>query len=158
MALEHTEKTPEVMIEHCPRDLAAEKLLDLFFRIHYVVGMKVEDTLRTNDILNRHQVAVLWTIRSEGIEGLSMRRKYIENTMTGWYDISSSAISKAIRAIAKSPLELITIEEHPKSAREKLITLTPRGQKFVHAMVKNGTAMCRWFLDNMSEYDAERDI
>ena len=51
MALEHTERTPEVMIEHCPRDLAAEKLLDLFFRIHYVVGMKVEDTLRTNDIL-----------------------------------------------------------------------------------------------------------
>ena len=27
-----------------------------------------------------------------------------------------------------------------------------------NAMVKNGTAMCRWFLDNMSEYDAERDI
>ena len=78
--------------------------------------------------------------------------------MTGWYDISSSAISKAIRAIAKSPLELITIEEHPKSAREKLITLTPRGQKFVHAMVKNGTSMCRWFLDNMSKYEAERDI
>jgi len=158
MALEHTQNTPEVMVEHCPRDEAAEKLLDLFFRIHYVVGMKVEDTLRTNDILNRHQVAVLWTIRSEGIEGLSMRRKYIENTMTGWYDISSSAISKAIRALAKSPLELITIEEHPKSAREKLITLTPRGQKFVHGMVKNGTSMCRWFLDNMSKYDAERDI
>ena len=83
MALEHTQNTPEVTVEHCPRDEAAERLLDLFFRIHYVVGMKVQDTLRTTDILNRHQVAVLWTIRSEGIEGLSMRRKYIENTMTG---------------------------------------------------------------------------
>jgi len=118
----------------------------------------VNDTLRTFDTLNRHQVAVLWTIRSEGINGRSMRRKYIENVMTGWYDISSSAISKAIRAIAKPPLGLITIEEHPQSAREKLVSLTPRGEQFVHAMVQNGSSMCAWFLDNMARWDGEPDV
>lgn len=147
-----------VDIAPCPRDEAAATLLNLFFRIHFIVGMKVNDTLRTFDTLNRHQVAVLWTIRSEGINGRSMRRKYIENVMTGWYDISSSAISKAIRAIAKQPLGLISIEEHPKSAREKLITLTPRGEEFVHAMVQNGSSMCAWFLENMSRWEGEPDV
>ena len=47
-------------IEHIPRADAAKKLLHRFYPVHYVVGMKVEDTLRTNDLLNRHQVAVLW--------------------------------------------------------------------------------------------------
>ena len=147
-----------VDISPCPRDEAARTLLNLFFRIHFIVGMKVNDTLRTFDTLNRHQVAVLWTIRSEGINGRSMRRKYIENVMTGWYDISSSAISKAIRAIAKPPLGLITIEEHPQSAREKLVSLTPRGEEFVHAMVQNGSSMCAWFLDNMARWDGEPDV
>ena len=147
-----------VDIAPCPRDKAAGTLLNLFFRIHFIVGMKVNDTLRTFDTLNRHQVAVLWTIRSEGLNGRAMRRKYIENVMTGWYDISSSAISKAIRGIAKPPLGLISIEEHPKSAREKLITLTPRGEEFVHAMVQNGSSMCGWFLDNLSRWEGEPDV
>ncbi len=147
-----------VDIVPCDRNEAASTLLNLFFRIHFVVGMKVNDTLRTFDTLNRHQVAVLWTIRSEGVNGRSMRRKYIENVMTGWYDISSSAISNAIRGIAKPPLGLITIEEHPKSAREKLVTLTARGDEFVHAMVQNGSSMCAWFLDNMSRWDGEPDV
>ena len=142
----------------CPRDEAARTLLNLFFRVHFIVGMKVNDTLRTFDTLNRHQVAVLWTIRSEGINGRSMRRKYIENVMTGWYDISSSAISKAIRAISKPPLGLITIEEHPQSAREKLVSLTPRGEEFVHAMVQNGSSMCAWFLGNMERWEGEPDV
>ena len=145
-------------IEHIPREGAAKKLLDLFYPVHYAVGMKVEDTLRTNEILHRHQVAVLWIIRSEGKDGMTMRRKYLENVISGWYDISSSAISKAIRAMAKPPLQLITIEEHPQSAREKLIALTPIGMDFLQEMVENGTMMCRWYLGRMSQWESEADV
>ena len=87
------------------REDAAKKLLDLFYPVHYVVGMKVEDTLRTNDLLNRHQVAVLWIIRSEGTNGISMRRKNIENALTGWYETSSSAISKAVTSAGQATPE-----------------------------------------------------
>ena len=120
--------------------------------------MKVEDTLRTNDVLNRHQVAVLWIIRSEGENGQLMRRKYLETVMTGWYDIGSSAISKTIRALAKPPLQLITIVEHPLSAREKLIELTPKGIDFLEKMAENGSLLCDWYLGAMSRWEGESDV
>ena len=145
-------------IPHIPRKDAAKKLLDLFYPVHYVVGMKVEDTLRTNDLLNRHQVAVLWIIRSEGTNGISMRRKNIENALTGWYETSSSAISKAVRALAKPPLSLVTIQEHPQSAREKLVTLTPAGEKFLLQMTNNGVLLCSWYLASMERFNEEMDV
>lgn len=145
-------------IEHVRREDAAKKLLDLFYPVHYVVGMKVEDTLRTNDMLNRHQIAVLWIIRSEGKDGISMRRKNIENALTGWYETSSSAISKAIRALAKPPLSLVRIQEHPQSAREKLVTLTPEGEKFLLQMTNNGVLLCNWYLASMDKWNTEMDI
>ena len=145
-------------IPHIQREDAAKKLLDLFYPVHYVVGMKVEDTLRTNDLLNRHQVAVLWIIRSEGTNGISMRRKNIENALTGWYETSSSAISKAVRALAKPPLSLVTIQEHPQSAREKLVTLTPAGEKFLLQMTNNGVLLCSWYLSAMERFPEEMDV
>ena len=145
-------------IPHIPREDAAKKLLDLFYPVHYVVGMKVEDTLRTNDLLNRHQVAVLWIIRSEGTNGISIRRKNIENALTGWYETSSSAISKAVRALAKPPLSLVTIQEHPQSAREKLVTLTPAGEKFLLQMTNNGVLLCSWYLASMERFNEEMDV
>ena len=87
-----------------------------------------------------------------------MRRKYVEKELTGWYDISSSAISKAIRGLASKDLNLIKIEEHPKSAREKLLTLTPTGAEFMQRMVKNGSLMCDWFLGEMSRWESEVDV
>ena len=150
--------TTKPNIEHVPREDAAKKLLYRFYPVHYVVGMKVEDTLRTNDLLNRHQVAVLWIIRSEGEDGVSMRRKNIENALTGWYETSSSAISKAVRALAKPPLSLVTIQEHPQSAREKLVTLTPAGEKFLLQMTNNGVLLCKWYLSSMDRWNTEMDV
>ena len=150
--------TTKPNIEHVPREDAAKKLLYRFYPVHYVVGMKVEDTLRTNDLLNRHQVAVLWIIRSEGEDGVSMRRKNIENALTGWYETSSSAISKAVRALAKPPLSLVTIQEHPQSAREKLVTLTPAGEKFLLQMTNNGVLLCKWYLSSMDRWSTEMDV
>ena len=137
---------------------AAQHLLELLYRVHYVVGMKVQDTLRTDDTLDRHQIAVLWIIRSEGVDGRSIPRKYVEKQLTSWYDISSSAISKAIRALASAEINLLTITEHPSSGREKLIELTPAGARFVQQMTRNGSAMCDWFLENMSLWEHGMDV
>ena len=140
------------------RAVAAQHLLELLYRVHYVVGMKVQDTLRTDDTLDRHQIAVLWIIRSEGVDGRSIPRKYVEKQLTSWYDISSSAISKAIRALASAEINLLTITEHPSSGREKLIELTPAGARFVQQMTRNGSAMCDWFLENMSLWEHEINV
>lgn len=137
---------------------AALRILELLYRVHYVVGMKVQDTLRTDDKLDRHQIAVLWIIRSEGTDGRSIPRKYVEKQLTGWYEISSSAISKAIRALASTEINLLTITEHPSSGREKLIELTPAGVRFVQQMTRNGSAMCEWFLENMDLWEEEVDV
>ncbi len=137
---------------------AAQHLLELLYRVHYVVGMKVQDTLRTDDTLDRHQIAVLWIIRSEGVDGRSIPRKYVEKQLTSWYDISSSAISKAIRALASPDINLLTITEHPSSGREKLIALTPEGLRFMQQMTRNGWAMCDWFLENMTLWESEVDV
>ncbi|TDU31223.1 DNA-binding MarR family transcriptional regulator [Panacagrimonas perspica] len=142
-------------IAHVPRAQAARALLDLFYPVHYAVGMKVEDTLRSSAALDRQQAIILWLVRSEGEGGEVMRRKYIEATMTSWYDITGSSISKAIRSLAKPPLRLLTIEEHPDSAREKLIRLTEKGKRFIAQMEENGTALCTWFLGEFSNRDVD---
>lgn len=145
-------------VQSITRSEAPQRLLELLYRVHYVVGMKVQDTLRTDDRLDRHQIAVLWIIRSEGVDGRSIPRKYVEKQLTGWYDISSSAISKAIRALASKDINLLNITEHPSSGREKLIELTPAGLRFMQQMTRNGSGMCDWFLENMSQWDEEVDV
>ena len=145
-------------IERVERSIASHRLFELLYRVHYVVGMKVQDTLRTDDTLDRHQIAVMWIIRSEGVDGRSIPRKYVEKQLTSWYEISSSAISKAIRSLASPKISLLTITEHPSSGREKLIELTPEGIQFMQQMTRNGSAMCEWFLENMSLWEREVDV
>lgn len=145
-------------VKSVDRSHAARHLLELLYRLHYVVGMKVQDTLRTSDGLDRHQTAVLWIIRSEGADGRSIPRKYVEKQLTSWYDISSSAISKAIRGLASKDIGFLNITENPSSGREKLIELTPEGVAFMQKMTRNGSAMCEWYLDNMSQWASEVDV
>jgi DNA-binding MarR family transcriptional regulator len=42
--------------------------------------------------------------------------------------------------MARPPLALVQISEDPRSAREKLITLTPKGEQFLEAMAARGEA------------------
>ena len=120
--------------------------------------MKVEDSLRSSDAIDRHQIAILWVIRTVGKDGVSIPRKQLESVMSGWYEISSSALSKSIRSIAKPPLQFLSIEESPQSAREKVVSLTRAGRDFVQTMVRNGTAMCTWYLGEMSQWEGEVDV
>jgi DNA-binding MarR family transcriptional regulator len=120
-----------------PEGTAAAELQEFFYPIHYQIGMAFEDALR-HGVLTRKQSAILWMIRSAGEGGRRMRRKDIVRSMQSWFEVTNSGISKAIRGMARSPLALVEITEDPRSAREKLISLTPKGERFVAAMATRG--------------------
>lgn len=120
---------------------AAAEFLEFFYPIHYKLGMTLEDALRSGK-LTRKQVAILWLIRSEG-KGKSMRRKDIEQRIATWFEVSSSAITKALRAMARPPLGFVQIVEDPHSGREKLVLLTTKGERFLSSMVTEGENFIR---------------
>lgn len=134
------------------------ELLELFYPIHYTVGMTIEDTLRSGKALNRHQTVIMWLIRSQGVDGKLMRRKFVEKAMMDWFEITSSSVSKALRAMSKPPLGLIQIMEDPDSGREKLIKLTPKGERFTLQMVGNGQALMRWAIDQMTPEEVDMGV
>lgn len=115
----------------------AAELQEFFYPIHYQIGMALEDALR-GGLLTRKQSAILWMIRSAGEGGRGMRRKDIVQSMQSWFEVTNSGLSKAIRGMARPPLALVEITEDPHSAREKLITLTAKGEHFVASMAARG--------------------
>ena len=118
------------------KETVAAELQEFFYPIHYQIGMAFEDSLR--GVLTRKQSAILWMIRSAGEDGRRMRRKDIVRSMQSWFEVTNSGLSKAIRGMARPPLALVEIAEDPRSAREKLITLTAKGERFVAAMAERG--------------------
>ncbi len=127
---------------------AAAEFLEFFYPIHYKLGMTLEDALRSGT-LTRKQVAILWLIRSEG-KGKSMRRKDIEQRIATWFEVSSSAITKALRAMARPPLGFVQVLEDPRSGREKLVLLTVKGERFLSTMVAEGQEFIRTILDQLT--------
>ena len=143
---------PATELRTISHEEAAGCFLELFYPIHYAIGMQVEDALRGSGELDRHQTVVMWLLRSEGLHrgGNSMRRKEIERCLTTWYDITSSTVSKALRSLAKPPHNFIVISEDPESGREKLVTVTPAGKRYYKRMVDNASAFIKLATDRMS--------
>lgn len=139
------------------RENAPKEFLELFFPIHYTVGMTVEDTLRSS-ILTRQQTIILWLIHSKGADSKTMSRKDIVKAMSYWFELTSSAISKALRSLAKPPLGFVNITEDPKSGREKIIHLTPKGEKFLRQMMENGRLLIKRLTDKMTDKEIDQGI
>jgi len=139
------------------KDRNSSAYLELFFPIHYKVGIAIEDTLRS-EALSRQQTCILWMIRSKGIDGESMRRKDIEKALQSWFEVSSSAVSKALRALCKPPLELITMVEDPASGREKLVSLTPEGKRFLSGAIANGVELMDWMTSQLTDDEIKQGI
>jgi DNA-binding MarR family transcriptional regulator len=129
---------PRITTANRSDELCGE-LLELFYPVHYRVGMALEDALRDGR-LTRKQVAILWLIRSIGGERRGLSRKQIQQAVTDWFEVSNSQITKALRAMARPPLGLIQIVEDPKSGREKQVLLTPKGERFLLTLVERGRA------------------
>lgn len=131
--------------------------LDLFFPIHYLAGIQVEDAMKCG-VLSRQQICILWTIRTQGENGESMRRKEIERAMASWYEVTSSAISKSLRALTKPPLDYLTMVEDPDNGREKIVRLTPKGRDFLKEMIKNGEAVMAQFVEGLEDHEIQPGI
>lgn len=117
----------------------AEALLEFFYPIHYRLLMTLEDVLR-RDRISRKQTAILWLLRCEGGAAGELPRKEIERLLAEWFEVTSSAITKSLRALSEPPLELIEVVPRAESRREKMIVLTPRGRKFLAEMMRDGIA------------------
>jgi DNA-binding MarR family transcriptional regulator len=123
-------------------------LLELFYPIHYKAGMAVEDAMRAG-VLTRKQVAVLWLLRSEGGGRAGVRRKDIERSVESWFEVSSSAITKSIRKMARAPHRLVEMVESPDSGREKRVFLTPRGEAFIETMIARGEKFLQEIVEQL---------
>ena len=129
---------------------AARQFLELYYPIHYQAGIGVEDALR-GDNLSRHQVAVLWLIHSQGENGERMPRKAIVAALENWFEISNAAITKALRAMAQPPLELVQLTEDPTSGREKIVRLTDEGEAHLGEMIRRGTEYVQLIVDELND-------
>ena len=127
----------------------AAVFLEFFYPFHYKGGMALEDALRCGQ-LSRKQVAILWLIRSEGEQGKRMRRKEIERSIQTWFEVSSSAITKALRSMVRPPLSLVQIVEDKQSAREKQVRLTAKGERFLATMVAEGEKFEQQIVDQLT--------
>ena len=139
------------------RKHAAALFLDQYYPFHYEVGFTIERALR-DPRLTQHQTVMLWIIHATvGDEG-RMPRKAIDKQLKLWFDVTSSAVSKALRGLAKPPLSLLVIEENPESARAKYVSLTSEGRQMVAGMNERGVEIVRRIVDQMPEQDIERGL
>ncbi|MEO0436791.1 MAG: winged helix DNA-binding protein [Pseudomonadota bacterium] len=137
------------------REKASADYLKLFYPFHYRVGFAVENALR-GGILTQHQTVILWIIHSEGGSAKSMRRKDIEARISAWFDLTSSAVSKALRSMAKGDKPLLRMSEDPRSGREKLVSLTSDGERYIAGMITRAEKVIREIIQGL-EGDEIRD-
>jgi DNA-binding MarR family transcriptional regulator len=83
--------------------------------------------------------------------GRSMRRKEIVLRLQDWFDVSSPAITKALRGMARPPIGLVRLVEDAASAREKRVILTPKGDEFIRTMVERGRAFLQPLMEQLPE-------
>lgn len=136
---------------------AAKDFLDLFYPVHYKIGIGIEDALRGGR-LSRHQVAILWLIRSAGEGGRTIPRKEIERSITRWFELKNSAISKVLRGMAREPMSLLEIREHPLSGREREVVLTNKGAREIDRMVEDGRRFIQSMVDHLSSTEAAQGV
>lgn len=136
---------------------AARDFLGLYFPYHYEVGFSVERAMR-DPRLTQLQNVILWTLRSSGDSQHAMPRKRIEALLGPWFEVTSSAFSKSLRGMMAEPLALLKLEEHPDSAREKLVTLSPAGLAAVEAMANRGEAFIARIVDELKEHEIEEGM
>lgn len=131
--------------------------LRLFYPFHYQVGYTIESSLRGRQ-LSQHQTVILWIIHSEGERGVMMRRKDIELRIGAWFDITSSAISKALRSLARADMPYLEITEDPHSGREKRVTMTAEGQRQIQKMIRRSESFIARIVEELTEEEIQAGL
>jgi len=123
----------------------AAELLELLYPLHYRGNVAVEDAMRGE--LTRKQAAILWLIRSEAEISGGMRRKDIFHKLQELFEITSPAVTKALRGMMRPPLQLVRLAENAESGREKMVFLTVKGERFLATMVARGHDFLRQLVE-----------
>jgi len=152
-----SERPPNKARQTDLRDRFSSGFLDLVYPVHYKIGIRIEDAMRRKK-LTRHQVAVLWLIRSEGEAGRMLRRKTIEQRLTGWFGIGNSAVSKVVRSMTVAPTQFLRLKESPESGREKLVFLTDEGLAELDEMGEAGKAFIGKMVDLLTEEESRAGV
>jgi DNA-binding MarR family transcriptional regulator len=101
-------------------------------------------------MLSRQQAATLWLIRSQGEDGVRLPRKDIEENVRRWFEVTNAAVSRSLRGLMRPPLELVEIGEHPRSGREKVISLTSKGKAFLDSVESRATEGLASLIEELS--------
>ena len=139
------------------QDDPAAAFLEFFYPVHYQVGKALEDIMRSGQ-LSRKQVAMLWLIRSAGEQGNRIRRKEMQRLIATWFEISGPSITRALRAMARPPLSLVRLAEDPTSGREKMVILTPKGERFFAEMVEQGKQFLKPLIAQFSPEEVSNGL
>lgn len=135
----------------------SQRFLAQFYPFHYEVGFAVERAMR-DPRLSQQQSIILWIIHSAGNRGTVLARKDIETRLGPWFNVSSSAMSKAIRGMAQPPLKLLRIVESPLSGREKDIHLSAAGERAVEQMMQRGEAYIGRITSGLSAQEIQHGL
>ena len=148
---------PQEISRRAVAEQQAADLLELFYPVHYRGNMAVEDAMRGE--LTRKQAAILWLIRSAGGDnGRRMRRKEVVQRLQDWFDVSSPAITQALRRMARPPLGLVRLVEDADSGREKRVILTAKGERFILTMVERGRGFLCKVVEQLPKDQANMGI
>lgn len=134
----------------------AAELLELLYPLHYRGNVAVEDAMRGE--LTRKQAAILWLIRSEAEISGGMRRKDIFRKLQELFEITSPAVTKALRGMVRPPLVLVRLVENAESGREKMVFLTVKGERFLATMIARGHEFLRQLVERTATELSSEDV
>ncbi|MEM8785831.1 MAG: MarR family winged helix-turn-helix transcriptional regulator [Pseudomonadota bacterium] len=133
MAENERERSERGQLSQRIREAAPGLFMDLYYPFHYKVGFTIEATIRGTG-LTQHQAVILWILHAEPSEGVGLPRKVIERRVGEWFDVTSSAVTKALQGLAAPPLALVALADDPSSGRERRVRLTTAGRERLRAM------------------------
>jgi len=128
-----------------------------FYPIHYRFGMEMEQAM-SQGLVERKQSAVLWLIYARAGDTGWVRRRDIVSELSNWFEVSQSKVSRLLYSLTVPPLELLNLSEAPDSSREKVVRLTPGGERFVRGMVAQAVDHLTARLGHMSRDELEQGL
>lgn len=128
----------------------SEAFIELFFPIHYQIGMALEASMCGRQ-LSRSQGAALLLIDAEADAQGRIAQKDLTRLMHEQQQLGTSGVSKILRELARAPLQLIEQKESAHSGREKVLSLTLQGIAVVDTMKQDGCAYLAQLFDHVPD-------
>lgn len=127
----------------------AAQLFEYFYVVHYQLNMVLEDVMRGP--LSRKEAALLFLLYAEGGKDGALPRKLVVDRLNSWFDATSSNVTKIIARLASAKVNLVLLTNVPGSARDKRISLSPKGSARIQSMLKKGEDYSELLLEGLTD-------